>query len=344
MKALKNQSHLCVRILEHSISLHYFLIVCAVLAFFSVLGGCGKKETPHEENASKKYRIAFASFGPDDAADNAIKGYLDGLASEGFVEGENLEVLRKHAFGEISHLPQLMKALDDQDLDLIVPMSTPGLAAAFASVKMTPMVFVYTYDPLGAGAGKSLDDHIPNATGVASFPPIADTMDVILRTFPETRKIGTIYNASESNSVKAVSLARKILQAKNIGLEEMTVSSPADVITATKAVLSKNVDAVWITGDNTVLQSLEGVIAPCNASGIPLIINDPEFVDRGALIGVGIGWHQSGFEAGKIAARVLRGESPAKIPILEIAKKRLAINHKLAERMKINLPADLEKN
>lgn len=318
--------------------------VCVTVFFFLTLTGCG----PKEEQAQKKtdqyvYRIAFASFGPDEAADNAIQGYLDGLRSEGFEEGVNLEVQRKHAFGEIGQLPQLMQSLETEGLDLIVPMSTPGLAAAFGAIKKTPMVFVYTYDPLGAGAGKSYEDHLPNVTGVASFPPVEETMGIIMQLFPNAKKIGTIYNASESNSTKAVNFARTALKAKGLDLEEVTVGSTADVLMGTQALLAKGADVVWVTGDNTILQALEGVIKPVSDAHIPLILNDPEFVDRGALLGVGIGWHPSGFAAGKMAARVLRGENPSNIPIESIAKRRIVVNNALAEKMGIVIPPDFTK-
>ena len=317
------------------------MTVCVTACLIMALASCGRKEEAKKESGQRIYRIAFASFGPDAAADNAIQGYLDGLRSEGFEEGRNLEVQRKHAFGEIGQLPQLMQSLETQELDLIVPMSTPGLAAAFGAVKKTPMVFVYTYDPLGAGAGKSYKEHLPNVTGVASFPPVEETMEIILQLFPGTRKVGTVYNASESNSVKAVGVARDALKAKGLELEEVTVGSTADVLMGTQALLAKGVDAVWITGDNTMLQALEGVIKPVSDAKLPLILNDPEFVDRGAVIGVGIGWHASGFAAGKMAARVLRGENPAGIPIEAITKRRIAVNHELAKKMGINIPPSL---
>ena len=236
-----------------------------------------------------------------------------------------------------------MQSLETQGLDLIVPMSTPGLAAAFGAVKKTPMVFVYTYDPLGAGAGKSFEDHLPNITGIASFPPVEETMGIILQLFPNARKVGTIYNASESNSVKAVGVARATLKTKGLDLEEVTVGSTADVMNGTQALLAKGADVVWVTGDNTILQALEGVIKPVSDAHIPLILNDPEFVDRGALIGVGIGWHASGFAAGKMAARVLHGENPSGIPIVAMAKRRIVLNHELAKKMGITFPADLNE-
>lgn len=307
------------------------------------LAGCGRGTPPAAPAGQQAYRIAFASFGPDPAADAAIQGYLDGLRGEGIAEGKNLEVLRRHGSGEMSQLPLMMQALEAQGLDLIVPMSTPGLAAAFGTVKRTPMVFVYTYDPLGAGAGKSFAEHLPQVTGVASFPPVEGTMEVILQLFPKARKVGTIYNASEANSVKAVKVARDFLKAKGVGLEEVTIGGTGEVSLAVQALLARGPEVVWVTGDNTMLQALEGVIRPVTSARLPLILNDPEFVDRGALLGVGIGWHASGLEAGKMAARVLRGESPAGMPIVSLARRRVVLNQEVATKLGVTFPPELLK-
>lgn len=307
------------------------------------LTGCGRQAPALTGVARPLYRIAFASFGPDLAADNAIQGYIDGLRAEGIEEGRNLEVIRKHAFGEISQLPLMMQVLDAQRLDLIVPMTTPGLAAAFGAVKNTPMVFVYTYDPLGAGAGTSFTNHLPRITGVASFPPIKETMDVILQLVPQARTVGTLYNAAEANSIKAVGVARDVLAAKNVVLEEVAISSTADVQLGAQALLARHPDVVWITGDNTVLQALEGVIKPVTDAKVPLILNDPEFVERGALAAVGIGWHASGMAAGKMAARVLRGAPTATMPIEELAQRRIVLNQDVARKLGLVFPPALAR-
>ena len=318
----------------------------ALLAGFAsalLFGGAGcKRETaPPAAPGARVYRIAFASFGPDPAADSAIGGYLAGLREEGIQEGKNLEVIRKHGSGEIGQLPLLMQSLEAQSLDLIVPMSTPGLAAAFGAVKTTPMVFIYTYDPLGAGAGKSFEDHLPRVTGVASFPPIEGTMELILQLFPKTRTVGTIYNASEANSLKAVGAAREILKAKGVALVEISIGGTGEVLQGTQALLARGPEVVWVTGDNTLLQAREGVIRPVTEAKLPLILNDPEFVERGALAGVGIGWHASGQAAGKMAARVLRGESPAGIPIVNLAQRRIVLNRAVAEKLGVVFPPEL---
>ena len=319
-----------------------FIVAGTVLSLVLCGLGCERKAKQNTASGQRVYKIAFASFGPDIAADKAIEGCLEGLGSEGFTEGRNLEVIRKHSAGDISMLPQMMQSLDADGLDLIVPMTTPGVAAACAKVKDTPAVFVYTYDPISAGAGKDFEHHLPNMTGVASFPSIDKTMKVLRELVPGVKTVGTVYNASEANSIRAVAEARKILEASGIRLEEATISTTADITMATQSLLVRNPQAIWLTGDNTVLQALDGVLAPAGRAKVPVVLNDPEFTDRGAIAAVGIGWTESGRVAGRMAARVLRGESPAGIPIVNIAEPVVLINRKQTTQLGIAIPSSLE--
>lgn len=307
------------------------------------LTGCGRHEaTPAKAATGERvYRIAFASFGPDVAADKAIEGYLEGLKAEGIETGRNLEVLRRHAAGEIATLSLLMQSLEGDGLDLIVPMTTPGVAAACSKVKRTPVVFVYTYDPIAAGAGTDFEHHLPNMTGVASFPSIAKTITIVRELVPGLKTLGTVYNASEANSVRAVREARQALEPMGIKLEEVTISTTADVVQATQSLLARRPEAIWLTGDNTVLQAIEGVLGPAGREKVPVVLNDPEFVERGAVAGVGIGWNESGRTAGRMAARVLRGESPANIPIVNVAEVNVVLNRELATKLGLTIPASL---
>jgi putative ABC transport system substrate-binding protein len=270
-----------------------------------------------------------------------MEGLFDGLGDLGFVEGENLEVRKAHAQGEIANIPSILQNFDNQDLDLIIPMTTPCLTAACSTVKKTPVVFTYVYDPIAAGAGKSPTEHLPNVTGVSSFPPIEDTIDVIKQLMPNVRAVGTLYNSSEANSRKVISVARELFQKRGIKLEEMTVTNTGEVFQAAQVLATKGIQALWITGDNTALQAFEGIVKIAADFHLPLIINDPEFSERGALAAVGIGWQQTCYAAAKTVARVLLGDKPSEIPFEDVAVKQIILNQEVARKLGITFPPSL---
>jgi putative tryptophan/tyrosine transport system substrate-binding protein len=312
------------------------------LGIFSIIG-C-KKSDKTNASGEKIFKIAFASFGPDEAADIVINGYLDGLKEAGYSEGKNLEVTKFHASGEISNIPMMMKNADDKGFDILVPMSTPCLAAAFSTVKKTKIVFVYVYDPLAAGGGKSFTDHLPNVTGVGSFPPIENTFDFMQAIVPNVKRIGIIYNNAEANSCKVVQVAKECLSKRGLELVEVTISGTNEIAQASQALVQKDIQITWCGGDNTVLQALDGLIKASNNAKLPLILNDPEFVGRGAMAAVGISWYETGKAASKLAARVLKGEDPSKIPFENVAVKKVVINQKVADQLGIKISPELLKD
>jgi ABC-type uncharacterized transport system substrate-binding protein len=109
------------------------------------------------------------------------------------------------------------------------------------------VVFTYVYDPIAAGAGKSRTDHVPHVTGVGSFPPVADTIGVIEQLVPAVKSVGTLYNSSEANSRKVVSVARELFTKRGIRLEEVTVTGTSDVVQAAQILAGRSIQALWIT-------------------------------------------------------------------------------------------------
>lgn len=308
-----------------------------------LLTGCEPEGPAPKRNSGSgdDFRVGLIYFAPEEGADNCLSGLFEGLAERGFELGRNLEVLSAHAQGEIANIPMLVQNYDSQNLDLIITLTTPCLTAACAFAKRTPVVFTYVYDPIAAGAGTDRSIHLPNITGVGSFPPVEETIDLIQRLVPGISAVGTIYNSSEANSVRVVSVAREIFQRRNIKLEEVTAISTSEVFQAAQIVSYRGVQALWVTGDNTALQSFDAIVKASRDAKLPLIINDPEFTARGAVASVGLGWHEAGRAGGILAARVLRGESPQNLPFEEVAVKKVVLNDGAARRLGIAFPADV---
>ncbi len=285
------------------------------------------------------YKIGLAYFAPEAGAEACIRGIFDGLRDQGFLEGKNLEVRRTHAQGEIINIPAMLQNFDSSDLDVILPMSTPVISTACGFIKRKPVVFTYCSDPVAAGAGKSLTNHLANVTGIGSFPPVQDMVDLIRQTLPSAKTIGTIYNASEANSVKVIEVARGLFSAAGLKLDEVTVASSAEVLQAAQALTSRHVDAFYIQGDNTVIQGFDAVVKAVRDAKLPLFVDDPDAAKRGAVACVGLGYYRPGYAAAKPLARVLLGQSPAGIPMENVSEKAVWLDLPLAERLGLKFPA-----
>src|SRR3569833_3072053 len=160
------------------------------------LAGCRRSS-----RGSGRSRVGLLYFAPEAGAELCMKGLFDGLAQSGYTKDGNLEVISSHALGEISNIPMLVLNFMTQGVDLFITLTTPCLTAACTLARNTHIAFTYCYDPVAAGAGKSASEHLPNVTGVGSFPPVEATVDLIQKLVPGVKSVGTVYSSSEANSV-----------------------------------------------------------------------------------------------------------------------------------------------
>src|SRR5262249_3000373 len=142
---------------------------------------------------------------------------------------------------------------------------------------------------------------------------------------------------------KVISVARALFSQQGLRLEEATVAGSSEVLQAAQVLTQKNIGALWEFGDNTVNQGLEGMAKPAREAGIPLVTGDIFSIERGPALAVGISFHESGYAAGDLVARVLAGESPAEIPFVELAVARRAINLAAARGLRVDVPPSLLK-
>jgi ABC-type uncharacterized transport system substrate-binding protein len=296
---------------------------------------------PRTPEPGRTYKVGIVYFAPEPGADLVIKAVLDALRDRGFVQGKNLEVRQSHAQAEISNITQLLQNYDNSDVDAIVTLTTPCLTAACTMVKKKPVIFAYVYDPIAAGAGKSLTDHLPHVTGIGSFPPLEESLAVYKRFLPGLKALGSVYNSSEANSRKVMEVARALCKKEGIRLEEVPVTGTSEVYLAAQVVAQKNIDAIWIAGDNTATIAFDGIVNVATKAKLPLLTNDIEAVDKGAALAVQIGFYQPGYEAGIMASRVMLGESPASIPMENIARKRIEVNFAPLKALGLSVPEGL---
>ena len=323
------------------------IILASAILFYGDRGNrksdAGQAASSEKPQPGRVYKMGVGYFAPDEGADMVFKGLFEGLAEQGFVKDRNLQVTFKHANAEIAMIPSVLQSLDDGSMDIIVPLTTPCLAASCKSVRRTPVVFSYVYDPIAAGAGKSYTDHLPHITGVGSFPPLQDTLDVMLKVKPGIKSVGTLYNSSEANSVKVISVARELFKKRGIRLEEVTVTGTNEVYQAADVVSSRGVDALWVTGDNTALQAMDAIGKVADKHHLPLFINDPEFTNKGAVAAIGIGWYATGFRTARSAAQILLGRKPSEIPIENYAEKKVVLNEAQAKKLGLSFPEEVRR-
>jgi len=281
----------------------------------------------------KKKVIGVIQFSMEPNVEICKKGILLGLQDNGYVEGMNVEFIYKNAQADFAMISSIAQDLIRRGVDVIVPLSTPVVQATVqaAANSKTTVVYTYIFDPYGSGLGTAPDKHVPNATGVACFPPYEKILDLIKEMFPQRKNVGIVWNSSESNSVSVVSKIKEYAKQVGLNIVDATVTNPSEVLEASRSIISKGADVFLGPGDNTLNVSFDSFVKVANENKVPIFTFDAELIENGATIGLGPDYFQTGFDGGVYLARVLNGESTANIPIMQTKETLLYINLKAAQ-------------
>ncbi len=293
--------------------------------------------------SAMKYKIGISQIVTHPALDAAREGIIDGLAEKGYVEGDNLEIDYQNSEGDMSLVASIAQKFVSDKLDAIVAIATPNAQAAISAAEGTdiPVIFSAITDPVGSDMVVDWENHPnENVTGVSDMIVVQDDVELITQIVPNVKKIGTLYNAGEANSLFLTTKLIEACDALGIEVVEQTVSTSADVLAATQALVGQ-VDAIWVGTDNTVVSGLDALIGVCEEEGIPLFPADNESIERGGIAAYGFDYYDIGYQTGEMVAKILDGTSAADIPVEKGKVISLTINTAAAERYGVTIPQDL---
>ncbi|MDD4984791.1 MAG: ABC transporter substrate-binding protein [Dehalococcoidales bacterium] len=308
-------------------------LILTLASAFPLLSGCRSSQP-------EMYKIGITQIVTHPALDANRQGFIDQMTEEGFVEGVDVTYDSDTAEGDMSIAASIAQKFVSEKVDLILAIATPTAQASVEAAQGTdiPIVFGSVTDPVAAGLVDGWDSPGGNVTGISDWADIATQIQLLLDICPECKKLGTVYNAGEVNSKVQIDELKEI--APGLGIEsivEATVAASADVLAAAQSLVGR-VDAIWIPTDNTVVSGFEAVVKACEDNQIPLFAADTATVERGAIGTPGIDYYVLGQECGKIAARILRGEDPADIPVKKVPMTDLYLNPAAAERLGVTIP------
>jgi len=272
----------------------------------------------------------------DHPALNAVRdGFIEAMAENGYLEGKNIAYDIQNAQGDIATANTIAQKFVSEKVDIILSIATPTSQAAVNATTTIPIVFSAVTDPVGAGLVKNLKSSGNNVTGISDLTPVRRQFQLIKEIVPQAKRVGTLYNAAEINSVTTNNLAKEACEELGWELLEATVSSSADVFLAAQS-LAGRVDAIYVSTDNTTVSALDAVVQVTNENDIPLIIADPTTVEKGALAALGFNYYQHGRQTTPIVIKILKGKKPTEIPV-EFAKNlELHINMDIVREIGIS--------
>ncbi|ONF43960.1 ABC transporter permease [Marinobacter lutaoensis] len=284
--------------------------------------------------------VAITQIVEHPALDAVYQGIKDQLAEQGYKEGENLTVLHESAQGNAAIASQIARKFVGENPDVIVAIATPSAQTVAAAAKNIPVVFSAVTDPVGAKLVRSLEAPGGNITGVSDMLPIEKHIDLLQRVMPEAKRIGTVYNPGEANAVSLVNLLDERLAARGLTLVKAAATKTSEVLGAARSLVG-DVDAIYLTTDNTVISAAEAVISVGERAKIPVFAADTATVERGAVAALGFNYYEHGRQTGQMVYRILQGAGTADMPVETMDTLDLFVNPDAAERMGITLSDDL---
>jgi ABC-type uncharacterized transport system substrate-binding protein len=292
---------------------------------------------------AKKWSLGLVMYVNALDAEEAEAGIMEGLREAGLAQDRDFTIKTRNAQGDMPTLNSLLDAAVTDGADMVLTLSTPTLQAALRRVRDRPVLFTYVSDPFVAGAGKTNEEHVPNVTGCYTRSDPEALLDVVRQIVPGTRVVGTLFVPAEVNSVfqkdQLVEAGRK----KGCEVVTMPANTSAEVADAALALCSRHLDAITQIPGNLTTVGFTSIAQAAEKAKVPLFGMQSAQVRMGAALAVSRDYHDGGRQTGLLAARVMRGESPASIPFQPVFQNVLVVNPKAALRYGMTLPASLVK-
>jgi ABC-type uncharacterized transport system substrate-binding protein len=292
---------------------------------------------------ARQWKIDIIEYITTPETDEGEKGIFAGLRESGLRQGRDYEVTRRNAQGDMATVMTLVDAAVTENADLLITLTTPALQAALRHGGNLPIVFAVVSDGVAAGAGRTAQDHLPKVTGIQFKGAYPEMLALIRRFFPAIHVLGTLVVPSEVNMVREKE--RLVQAAKEVGIEIITVpvTSSTEIADAALSLTQRRVDAICHLPGNLVSAGFASVVEAARKARLPIFAFQSKQVRDGAVLALARDYFDSAREAGLVAARVMRGESPATIPFRVYDKNKLMVNVKAARDIGLVFPPALVK-
>lgn len=291
-------------------------------------------------------KVGILQYTTINALDNAKNGIIEGLRSEGFIEGENIKVTILNPEADPNSLDFMAKDLVRKN-DLVIGIATPAAVALQTACKNEgkdiPILFTAVTDAVDAKLVESNENPGANITGTSDMNPINEQIEIIQKIVPNIKKIGVLYTVSETNSKVQADVAARKAKELNIECEFGQVTGTNDITQITRSLINSGVEAIYIPTDNNLAKNIPAVVEVANSLGIPTIVGESGMCLNGGLITLGINYTTLGKITGQMGANILKGASPKTMSVqsLSIDECDFTVNMATLKALNIEIPSDI---
>jgi len=295
------------------------------------------------QQPTKIPRIGYLAGASVSANAPRREAFRQGLRELGYVEGNNIFIEWRHAEGDADRLPSLAAELLRLKVDIIVTNGPYSTRAAKQATVTIPIVMASVGDPVGDGIVASLAQPGGNITGLSSLAPelSGKRLELLKETVPKLSRVavfGSSTNPNTAGSLKEVELAAKVLKVK---LQYLDVLSPKDIETAFRAAVKARAEAVHVLGGSLFNSQRKQVVELAIKSRLPAIYASQAAVEAGGLMSYGVNNLDLDRRAATFVDKILKGRTPADLPVEQPMKFEFIINLKAAKQIGLTIPPNV---
>lgn len=271
-----------------------------------------------------------------------VVAFRQGLTEAGYIEGKNVVIEQRWADNQLDKLPHLAADLVRRKAAVIVG-NGPAVGVARSAAPTTPIVFVIGGDPMAQGLVSSLNRPGGNLTGITFFSNRlgAKRLGILRDLVPNTDVIAALI---DPRFPEAVDELREVEKAgSTIGKKIVTLkaANERDFDAAYTSMVQAGAGALVVIGSPLFTSKRRMLVTLSARHAIPTIYDLRDYVAAGGLISYSTSFTDAYRQAGIYVGRILKGEKPADLPVIQPTKFQLAINLKTAKTLRLTIPSDL---
>ena len=292
------------------------------------------------QQSGKVHRIGFLGNSTAALEANLVGPFREGLRDLGYVEGRNVLIEYRWAEGKYERFPALIAELIAMKIDVIVTAGTPATLAVKKATTSVPLVMVAVGDPVGTGIVASLNRPGGNITGLTSISPELEgkRLELLREVVPKLSHVAMLWNPVSPFQVIAeteVRAAAKVLRMKVLSLGVRTREEIEDALAA---IARERPGALLVLADRLFLHNRARIMEFAAQHRLPGVHAYRELVEAGGLMSYGPSYAGMHRRAAYYVDKILKGASPADLPVERPATFELVVNLKAAKALGLTMP------